>query len=103
MRPISWLPVVLVLFMFAQVASATTYLEHLAARNNRPQARQTGVVNANICAAVSIYVPLNVTITTCVNVTVDLGLSILSIPLGTKISLLCTPSTTLTQVDIADK
>jgi hypothetical protein len=75
----------------------------LAARNNRPQARQTGVVNANICAAVSIYVPLNVTTTTCVNVTVDLGLSVLGIPLGTKIELLCTPTTVTTQVDIADK
>jgi hypothetical protein len=103
MRPLSWLPVALVLFVFAQLASATTYLEHLAARNNRPQSRQTGVVNANICAAVSIYVPLNVTTTTCVNVTVDLGLSVLGIPLGTKIELLCTPTTVTTQVDIADK
>lgn len=103
MRPLSWLPVAVVLFMFAQVASATTYLEHLAARHNRPHARQNGVVNANICAAVSVYVPLNVTVTTCLNVTVNLGLSVLGIPLGTKIELLCTPTTTLTQVDIADK
>jgi hypothetical protein len=103
MRPLSWLPVAVVLFVFAQLASATTYLEHLAARNNRPQTRQTGVVNANICAAVSIYAPLNVTTTTCVNVTVDLGLSVLGIPLGTKIELLCTPTTVTTQVDVADK